>query len=100
MVKFTISNTPTLGTAVATRRDTRNHSFFNIVITCFENSFTVLIKKKLTEKTQVHLKMFSVSLCEIAPKASKTHRLTYSGTRLIRTPRGHAKVSVLSGCPY
>ena len=25
---------------------------------------------------------------------------TYSGTPLIRTPRGHAKVSVLSGCPY
>ena len=24
----------------------------------------------------------------------------YSGTRLIRTPRGHEKVSVLSGCPY
>ena len=24
----------------------------------------------------------------------------YSGTRLIRTPRGHAIVSVLSGCPY
>ena len=25
---------------------------------------------------------------------------TCSGTRLIRTPRGHAIVSVLSGCPY
>ena len=23
-----------------------------------------------------------------------------NGTQLIRTPRGHAEVSVLSGCPY
>ena len=27
-------------------------------------------------------------------------QFAYSGTRLIRTPRGHAIVSVLSGCPY
>ena len=24
----------------------------------------------------------------------------YSGTQVIRTPKGHAKVSVLPGCPY
>ena len=29
-----------------------------------------------------------------------SRRFYYSGTRLIRTPRGHAIVSVLSGCPY
>ena len=33
----------------------------------------------------------------IFPLANKN---LYSGTRLIRTPRGHAIVSVLSGCPY
>ena len=29
-----------------------------------------------------------------------TYSTDYSGTRLIRTPRGHAIVSILSGCPY
>ena len=32
------------------------------------------------------------------PKAEADN--TCSGARLIRTPRGHAIVSVLSGCPY
>ena len=36
------------------------------------------------------------------PRARNPERATsmYSGTRLIQTLRGHAIVSVLSGCPY
>ena len=41
-----------------------------------------------------------ISLKENRKSADLEGGTLYSGTQLIRTPRGHAIVSLLSGCPY
>ena len=47
-----------------------------------------------------HFSFMSKDFLTLKKKYTRTYVFKYSGTRLIRTPMGHAIVSVLSGCPY
>ena len=61
---------------------------------------TVVISSDNTDLHVPCLEFQSLVPCSVHMKCGAQARTKYSGSLLIRTPRGHAKVSVLSGCPF
>ena len=54
----------------------------------------------IPQSDYIVISLYRLLLNSRRPFMRFTYHVQYSGTRLIRTPSGHAEMSVLSGCPH